>query len=103
MPSSELLADLDLTQADIVGKKFYRGRGCDTCNNTGYKGRVGLFELMIMNDDLRDMIMRNASRDELREAARSYGMVSLRDAGLLAAYEGLTSVDEVVRETVVEA
>ncbi len=47
--------------ADIAGKKFYRGRGCEICNNTGYKGRVGLFELMIMNDDLRDMIMRNAS------------------------------------------
>ena len=62
--------DLELTAADIVGKKFYRGKGCDACNNTGYKGRVGLFELMIMNDDLRDMVMRNASTDELREAAR---------------------------------
>ncbi len=72
VPTSEMLADLELTTADVVGKTFYRGRGCETCNNTGYKGRVGLFELMIINDDLRDMIMRNASRDELRDAARGY-------------------------------
>ncbi len=67
VPTAEMLADLELTSADIDGKKFYRGRGCDICNSTGYKGRVGLFELMIMNDDLRDMIMRNAST---RRAAR---------------------------------
>jgi len=48
LPSSEMLQDLELTAADIVGKKFYRGKGCDACNNTGYKGRVGLFELLIM-------------------------------------------------------
>ncbi len=98
-----MLADLELTPADIVGKKFYRGRGCDVCNNTGYKGRVGLFELMIMNDDLRDMIMRNASTDELRDAARSFGMVTLRDAGMEAVYDGITTVDEVIRETILEA
>ncbi|HTM52802.1 MAG TPA: ATPase, T2SS/T4P/T4SS family [Pirellulales bacterium] len=103
VPSSEMLQDLDMTAADIVGKKFYRGKGCDVCNNTGYKGRVGLFELMIMNDNLRDMIMQNASRDELRDTARSYGMVSLRDAGMSAAYEGRTTLEEVIRETVLEA
>ena len=64
---------------------------------------MGLFELMMVNDDLRDMIMRNASRDELREAARSYGMVSLRDAGMKAAFEGLTTAEEVIRETILEA
>ena len=70
MPSTEALADLELTADDVRDKKFYRGGGCDACNNTGYKGRVGLFELMIINDDLRDMIIRNASTDELRDAAR---------------------------------
>jgi type IV pilus assembly protein PilB len=102
-PSAELLQDLELTAADVADKTYYRGRGCDACNNTGYKGRVGLFELMLMNDDLRDMIMRNASTDELREAARSIGMVTLRDAGMLAAAEGRTTLDEVVRETILEA
>ena len=101
-PSNDLLLDLQLTPKDIAGKKFYRGRGCDMCNNTGYKGRVGLFELMIMNNELRDMIIRNAATDELREAARRNGMVSLRDAGMQLAYEGGTTLDEVVRETVVD-
>ena len=57
--------------------KFYRGMGCDVCNNTGYKGRVGLFELMIITDKLRDMIMANASVDEMRDEASSNGMVTL--------------------------
>jgi type IV pilus assembly protein PilB len=101
-PSMDLLAELQLTPDDVIGKKFFRGMGCDVCNGTGYKGRVGLFELMVFNDDLRDMVMRNASTDELREKSRSYGMVSLRDAGLEFAYQGLTTIDEVVRETVLE-
>ena len=102
-PSAEMLTDLELTAADLVGKKFYRGVGCDACNRTGYKGRVGLFELMLLNDDIRDMIMRNASTDELRKAAIGIGMVTLRQAGLDAAFEGMTTAEEVVRETIVEA
>ena len=58
---------------------------------------------MIMNNNLRDMVMRDASTEELRDAARSYGMVTLRDAGMSAAADGLTTLDEVVRETVMEA
>ena len=103
VPSSDVMQDLDLTPDDIAGKTFYRGRGCDACNNTGYKGRLGLFELMLINDDMRDMIMRNASTDELRAAARSSGMVTLREAGLAAAAEGRTTLEEVIRETVLEA
>jgi type IV pilus assembly protein PilB len=103
VPTSEALVDLELTSGDIAGKTFYRGKGCDACNNTGYKGRLGLFELMIMNDSLRDMVMNSASRDELRDAARSYGMVPLRDAGMAAVYDGMTTADEVIRETILEA
>jgi type IV pilus assembly protein PilB len=102
-PSADLLAELELKPTDIAGKKFYRGKGCDHCNRTGYKGRVGLFELMIINDDMRDMIMRNASTDELRNAAKGVGMITLRDAGMAAAYEGTTTAEEVVRETILEA
>jgi type IV pilus assembly protein PilB len=102
-PTAELLAEMQLTAADLAGQVYFRGAGCDACNNTGYKGRVGLFELMIMNDDLRDMIMRNASTDEIRDRARSYGMITLRDAGMAAALGGLTSLEEVVRETILEA
>jgi type IV pilus assembly protein PilB len=102
-PSSEILADLELSPSDIKGKTFYRGKGCDACNRTGYKGRVGLFELMILNDELRDMIIRNASTDELREKARNYGMVTLREVGMDAVYAGTTTAEEVIRETILEA
>jgi type IV pilus assembly protein PilB len=102
-PTADVLGELELKPADIVGKKFFRGKGCDACNRSGYKGRVGLFELMHLNDEMRDMIMRNASTDELRAAARGIGMVTLRDAGMQAVYEGTTTVEEVVRETIVEA
>jgi len=99
-PSPEMLMELDLTPADVEGKKFYYGRGCERCNNTGYKGRTGLFELMDMNDNLRDLISNNASTDALREEARKAGMKTLREAGLEAIFKGITTIDEVVRETV---
>ena len=92
-----------MTREEVEDKKFYKGRGCETCNNTGYKGRCGLFELMIITDELRDMIMRNASTDEMRDCARSNGMVTLRDAGMLAIYDGTTSPEEVIRETIQDA
>lgn len=102
-PSEEMLFEIGLTPAKLGGKKFYHGRGCEVCNNTGYKGRVGLFELMLMNDHLRDMVMQNSSIDDMRKAAQSFGMVTLREAGLNFAYEGTTTLDEVVRETIMEA
>ncbi|EAQ80005.1 GspE/PulE family protein [Blastopirellula marina] len=103
IPSNDMLFELKMKPEELAGRKFYKGIGCENCNNTGYKGRIGLFELLIMNDDIRDMIMRNASTDEIREEARRVGMTSLRDAGMLLAYDGLTSIEEVVRETVLEA
>jgi type IV pilus assembly protein PilB len=102
-PPREVIEDLELTSDQIRGKRFYRGAGCELCNNTGYKGRVGLFELMLMTNDLRDAIMNNMQTDELREMARKQGMVSLRDAGIKACFEGTTTPDEVVRETILEA
>jgi type IV pilus assembly protein PilB len=102
-PSAEVLTDLELTPEQIKGKKFYRGKGCETCNRTGYKGRVGLFELLIMNDDMRDMIMQNCTSDELRNAACNFGMVTLRSAGMEAMFSGSTTAEEVIRETILEA
>jgi type IV pilus assembly protein PilB len=101
-PPDEILIDLGIKRESLGDNKFYRGIGCDVCNNTGYKGRVGLFELMIMNDELREMIMNNANTDELRETARGYGMVTLRDAGMMFVHEGTTTAEEVVRETIVD-
>jgi type IV pilus assembly protein PilB len=103
VPGADVLADLDLSSDQIVGKKFYRGKGCEKCNRTGYKGRMGLFELLVMNDELRDMVMRNASTEDLREAARRAGMVTLRDSGMDGIFNGATTADEVIRETILEA
>lgn len=102
-PSHELLMELGMEPSILETKKFFRGAGCDACNNTGYKGRIGLFELMIMNDDLRDMIMRNSTTDDLRKKAQEGGMVTLRDYGINYVLEGVTTADEVVRETVHDA
>jgi len=99
-PPMEILVDIGVTAENRGDYKFYRGKGCDNCNNTGYKGRIGLFELMIMNDDLRDMIMQNATSDELRAKAVSYGMITLRDYGKQFVFDGFTTADEIVRETV---
>jgi type IV pilus assembly protein PilB len=101
--TEEMLWELGLPPDYAVGKKFFRGRGCDLCNNTGYKARIGLFELMIMNDELRDMIMRAVSTDELRKAAQRYGMRTLREAGLHYVQEGVTTLDEVIRETIIDS
>src|SRR5690606_38772344 len=101
-PKEEELMELDLTLDDVRGRRFFRGRGCDNCNNSGYKGRMAIFELLAMDDDLRDMIMKESSLNALRHAAKGKGMRSLRDSGLMALYEGLTTIDEVVRETLAE-
>ena len=103
VPDSETLADLELTSDQIVGKSFFRGKGCDKCSGTGYKGRLGLYELLVMNDDLRDLVIRNASTEEIRDLARKGGMVTLRDSGMFNMFEGHTTPDEVIRETILEA
>jgi type IV pilus assembly protein PilB len=103
VPSTETLADLELTPDQVAGQKFYRGQGCPMCNNTGFKGRIGLFEFMPMNDTLRELVNRNCATGELRNAALQTGMLPLRDAGLQKIHNGITTVEEVVRETIVEA
>jgi type IV pilus assembly protein PilB len=77
-----------------------RGRGCDRCNNTGYKGRVGLYEVMEVTEDLRELILVGASALELRRKAVDEGMLTLRHSGLRKVKEGVTTIEEVVRETV---
>lgn len=101
--TDDMILELDLKNFDLKDKKIYRGVGCNTCSNTGYKGRVGLFELMIMDDELRDMINNNANTDALRDKARDKGMRLLRDSGLKLLFEGTTTAEEVIRETVLDA
>jgi type IV pilus assembly protein PilB len=101
-PSTDTLAQLSLTPEDVIDKKFYRGRGCASCNNTGHKGRTGLFEWLPMNDQLRDMVNRGCSTEKLRDAALQNGMVPLRESGLDKVFNGLTTIEEVIRETAAE-
>lgn len=102
-PTEDQVLELQLSPEAVKGKKFYRGAGCDSCNNTGYKGRVGLFELMVLDDELREMIMNNAPTDRLRDRAKEKGMVLLRDVGLDFLFDGTTTAEEVIRETILDA
>lgn len=101
-PSEEELMELALRPEDTRGRKFFRGRGCDNCNKSGYRGRMAIFEILQMDDDLREMVMKEASTNVIRKHARERGMRLLRETGLMGIYEGQTTIDEVVRETIAE-
>jgi type IV pilus assembly protein PilB len=96
----QALADIGFGAEESGRVKLFKGRGCSVCNNTGYKGRVGLYEVMEITDELREMILCGASSLELKNKALEQGMISLRQSGLRKIKEGLTTVEEVVRETV---
>ena len=102
-PTESQLMELGLSPEDIKGKQFYYGAGCNRCNNTGYRGRTGLFEIMTFNDEIRELIMNHASTNVLRTAAQKAGMKLLREAGLSSIYNGLSTIDEVVKETIAES
>lgn len=101
-PTEEMLMELGLRPEEVKDKNFAYGKGCDYCNNTGYRGRMGLYETMVMNEDMRELIMQNASTNLLRNQAIKDGMRLLRESGLLAIYEGITTIEEVVKETVLD-
>jgi type IV pilus assembly protein PilB len=101
-PTDVELLELSLTPEDVQGRQFYRGVGCEYCNKTGYKGRMGLYEIMVLDDEMRELIMQSASTQVLRNEARKRGMRTLRESGLLGIFDGMTSIDEVVRQTIVE-
>ena len=99
-PSPEALMELELRPEDVMGKKFAFGKGCDDCHYTGYRGRVAIFEIMTVSERIRELIMDNVPTSRLRQAALTEGMRTLRESGLLAIYDGLTTIEEVVRETI---
>jgi type IV pilus assembly protein PilB len=101
VPTDEMLMELELTRSDVAGRTFFYGKGCKRCNGSGYKGRIALFEIMLMNDRLADLILGGASTQELQVAAREDGMRTLRDSGLLHIFDGVTTIEEVVKETIV--
>jgi type IV pilus assembly protein PilB len=101
-PAIEQLMELGLRPEDVQGKVFYYGKGCDACNTTGYKGRQGLYEIMTLDDNMRDMIVQHASTQSIRLECKKRGMRTLRESGLMAIFDGVTSIEEVVRETIVD-
>ena len=101
-PGDEVLRELGLDREAVAGKKFAFGKGCEYCNYSGYRGRFAIFEIMTLDDELRDLIMKRSSTNAIREAARRRGMRTLREAGLLAIYDGQTTIEEVVAQTIYE-
>jgi len=97
--SPEELKALGTTAADWEGITFYKGKGCDTCGGSGYKGRAGLYEVMAMSAELRRQILRGCSTAELAEQAVKDGMLTLRMDGIQKVKKGITTLDEVVKET----
>jgi type IV pilus assembly protein PilB len=99
-PSDEALMELELTPDQVVGKKFAFGKGCENCHYTGYRGRTGIYEIMSITERLRQLIMDNVPTSRIRDAALEEGMSTLRESGLLAIFDGITTIEEVVRETI---
>src|SRR5437588_1836518 len=97
---AQALLNIGYKKEEIGTFKVFKGRGCDKCNNTGYKGRVGLIEVMAIDDELRDMILSGGSAIDIKRRAVENGMITLRRSGLIKIKEGITTVEEVVRETV---
>ncbi len=94
------MTDIGLTEAEAKDTEIMEGTGCPTCNQTGFKGRVGLYEVMEITDPVRELILTGANAVELREQALEDKMISLRRSGLFKIVEGITTIEEVVKETV---
>lgn len=97
---TQALGNIGFDSAEIKSLQLFRGRGCDVCSGTGYKGRIGLYEVMEVDEEVRELILSGASAYELRQKAIENGMISLRESGLQKIRDGVTSIDEVLRETV---
>jgi len=96
----QALIDAGYTPEEVKTTKIYHGKGCSTCNKGGYKGRTGLYEVMEINDELRELILVGASALELKKKAIEQGMITLRRSGLIKVAAGMTTMEEVLRETV---
>ena len=98
-PNEAILGQLGLSVHDVGDKEFYTGTGCDTCGGSGYKGRQGLFELLHMSEQIREMVADRAPTVVLREKAIELGMTTLREDGLRNIYSGVTTIEEVLKYT----
>jgi len=96
----EALADIGFTEEEASKVKVFKPSGCTACHSTGYKGRTGIFEVIEVTDEIRDLILNRAQSKDIKKKAMENGMITLRRSGLLKIMEGITSVEEVLRETV---
>jgi type IV pilus assembly protein PilB len=99
-PADDILRRLSLTADEVVGSKFAYGKGCATCNFTGYRGRMAITEILEIDDRIREMILDGASTNKVQEAAVESGLKTLRENGLQAVFDGVTTVEELLRETI---
>ncbi len=97
LPAKETLRDIGLSEEEKI--EFYKGKGCPKCMNSGYKGRIGIFELMVMDDEIYNLTTAKAPREEIKRQAVASGMITLKDDGIRKIREGLTTVEEVLRVT----
>jgi type IV pilus assembly protein PilB len=95
----QTLINVGFSPEDAKSVQTFKGEGCKTCNNTGYKGRVGLYEVMEVSEDIQELILVGASAREIKRKAVEQGMLTLRQSGLAKVKAGLTTLDEVLRET----
>jgi len=100
LPDVRELASIGMNESQIGEATFYKGEGCPRCNGTGYKGRLGIFEMLVINEEIQQMIYENRTIVELRHKARELGMRTMREDGIRKIASGVTSVDEVVSVTV---
>jgi type II secretory ATPase GspE/PulE/Tfp pilus assembly ATPase PilB-like protein len=101
-PHEETLHEMDINPKDFPDIKLARGIGCEYCANTGYRGRKGIYELMLINDDVRKLILSQADSKTIKDKAREFGMATLRESGWDKVKKHITSVAEVIRVTQVE-
>ncbi|HSC78353.1 MAG TPA: type IV-A pilus assembly ATPase PilB [Candidatus Acidoferrales bacterium] len=97
----QALIDVGYSPDEAKATKVYKGKGCERCNGSGYKGRTGLYEVMEINDELRELVLVGASALELKKKAIEQGMITLRRSGLIKIAQGMTTIEEVIRETVI--
>jgi type IV pilus assembly protein PilB len=98
-PSEDELLSLGIKLSEAASQRFYYGKGCDNCKNTGYRGRTAIHEMLDINDTVRELMLNRASAAQIRIAAQRAGMRTLRDAGIQKVYAGITTIEEVLRET----
>jgi type IV pilus assembly protein PilB len=96
----QLLIDLGIPPDEVKSFQVYKGKGCSLCNNTGYKGRVGLYEVMPMKEEIKELVLSRASTSEIKKEAIRLGVKTLRQSGIAKIKEGVTTIEEVLRSTI---